>query len=330
MPKVPHKLDHKFKKLPKMVVFDLDYTLWPFHVHELKPPFKKVGDRVEDAKGTLLNLYRDIPEIVKYLKDHNIKLALASRTVHIRNAYSLLHLLGLSDFFDYKEIFPAEKKIKHFANLKKDSKIKYKDMVFFDDEERNARSISKLGVIGIQKIVRRHSETMAEIPHKLDPSVKKFPKLAVFDLDHTLWPFHVYIDVIPPFKKIGDKVLDAGGAIIKYYRDVPAILKYLKQNNCLVAAASRTTEMLRAHQLVDLFNWNQHFDHKEIFPGQKTTHFANLKKATGIEYKDMVFFDDEERNSHDVSPLGVTCIHVKDGMSHSVLHKGLKQWASKN
>jgi hypothetical protein len=33
-----------------------------------------------------------------------------------------------------------------------------------------------------QKIVRRHSETMAEIPHKLDPSVKKFPKLAVFDL----------------------------------------------------------------------------------------------------------------------------------------------------
>ncbi|XP_017302023.1 magnesium-dependent phosphatase 1-like isoform X2 [Diaphorina citri] len=143
-----NSLDPSVKKFPKMVVFDLDYTLWPFHVHELKPPFKKVG--VEDAKGTLLNLYRDIPEIVKYLKDHNIKLALASRTVHIRNAYSLLHLLGLSDFFDYKEIFPAEKKIKHFANLKKDSKIKYKDMVFFDDEERNARSISKLGVIGIQ------------------------------------------------------------------------------------------------------------------------------------------------------------------------------------
>jgi hypothetical protein len=58
--------------------------------------------------------------------------------------------------------------------------------------------------------------------------------------------------------------------------------------------------------------------------------FSSLKKATGIEYKDMVFFDDEERNSHDVSPLGVTCILVEDGMTNAVLHKGLKIWASKN
>ncbi|XP_008478311.1 magnesium-dependent phosphatase 1-like isoform X2 [Diaphorina citri] len=172
-------------------------------------------------------------------------------------------------------------------------------------------------------------QEMSPQSNSLDPSVKKFPKMVVFDLDYTLWPLHVH-DLVAPFKKIGQKVMDAKGTLIKYYRGVPEILRYLKENKCLVAAASRTSEILHAKQILNLINLNQYFSNKEIYPGPKTTHFESLKKATGIEYKDMVFFDDEERNSHDVSPLGVTCIHVKKGMSHAVLQKGLKQWASKN
>ncbi|KAI5701646.1 hypothetical protein M8J75_011688 [Diaphorina citri] len=128
--------------------------------------------------------------------------------------------------------------------------------------------------------------------NSLDPSVKKFPKMVVFDLDYTLWPLHVH-DLVAPFKKIGQKVMDAKGTLIKYYRGVPEILRYLKENKCLVAAASRTSEILHAKQILNLINLNQYFSNKEIYPG-------------------------------------VTCIHVKKGMSHAVLQKGLKQWASKN
>lgn len=163
-----------------------------------------------------------------------------------------------------------------------------------------------------------------------DYNLLKFPKLAVFDLDYTLWPFWIDTHVTPPFKKVGNKVVDARGATIKYYPEVPEMLKYLKDNNCLIAIASRTAEIQGARQLIELFGWEKYFDYKEIFPGQKTTHFSNLRKASGIDYQDMVFYDDEERNSRDVSPLGVTCVLVEDGMSRAVLNKGLALWATKH
>ena len=34
------------------------------------------------------------------------------------------------------------------------------------------------------------------------------------------------------------------------------------------------------------------FDYIEIFPGDKKQHFSNLKRVSGLEYHDMLFFDD--------------------------------------
>lgn len=38
------------------------------------------------------------------------------------------------------------------------------------------------------------------------------------------------------------------------------------------------------------------FDFMEIYPGSKMTHFRKIREASGVEYEDMVFFDDEHRN----------------------------------
>lgn len=52
------------------------------------------------------------------------------------------------------------------------------------------------------------------------------PKLVVFDLDYTLWPFWVDTHVSPPLKATdnGAKVKDRYGEGFGFYDDVPAVL----------------------------------------------------------------------------------------------------------
>lgn len=53
--------------LPKLVVFDLDYTLWPFWVDtHVSPPLKAVdgGDNVQDRYRESLGFYDDVPHIL--------------------------------------------------------------------------------------------------------------------------------------------------------------------------------------------------------------------------------------------------------------------------
>ncbi|XP_075805878.1 magnesium-dependent phosphatase 1 isoform X4 [Microtus pennsylvanicus] len=123
------------------------------------------------------------------------------------------------------------------------------------------------------------------------------PKLAVFDLDYTLWPFWVDTHVDPPFHK------------------------------------SRTGETEGANQLLELFDLIKYFVHREIYPGSKVAHFERLHQKTGVPFSQMVFFDDEKRNIIDVGKLGteslggVTCVHIQNGMSLQTLTQGLETFA---
>ena len=57
----------------------------------------------------------------------------------------------------------------------------------------------------------------------------------------------------------------------------------------------------------------------------------SIKEQSGVDYKDMLFFDDELRNIRDVSQLGVTCIHVSDdcGLDVAALRQGLQAFSTK-
>jgi magnesium-dependent phosphatase 1 len=67
------------------------------------------------------------------------------------------------------------------------------------------------------------------------------------------------------------------------------------------------------------------FDHLQIFPGNKITHFTRIHNATGIPYEEMLFFDDESRNKN-VESLGVVMWQVRDGVTWSEFEEGVNSW----
>jgi magnesium-dependent phosphatase 1 len=72
------------QRLPRMVVFDLDYTLWDCWCDtHVTPPLRRRGNdvnRVHDKHGEPLSFYSDVPAIMHQIHRDGIHLAAASRT----------------------------------------------------------------------------------------------------------------------------------------------------------------------------------------------------------------------------------------------------------
>lgn len=73
--------------LPSLIVYDLDYTLWPFwvdtHVSSPVKPASPAGQfntRMLDRWGESFTFYDDVPGILAGAKERGIKMSLASRT----------------------------------------------------------------------------------------------------------------------------------------------------------------------------------------------------------------------------------------------------------
>jgi magnesium-dependent phosphatase 1 len=100
--------------------------------------------------------------------------------------------------------------------------------------------------------------------------------------------------------------VDRDNYSVSLYPGVLPMLEFFHRNGIKVAAASRTHTIDRAEALLDCLEMQHFFHIKQIYPGKKVKHFTHFHEATGIAYKDMLFFDDEERNVRDISQLGVT------------------------
>ncbi|PGH12839.1 magnesium-dependent phosphatase-1 [Polytolypa hystricis UAMH7299] len=176
------------------------------------------------------------------------------------------------------------------------------------------------------------------------------PKLFVFDLDYTLWPFWVDTHVSPPVKAKDNnsRCVDKWGESYAFYPAVSSILHACRTRNIPLGIASRThtpdlaRDMLKQLHIIPTFSDSptavnhrsvralDYFDYIQIFPATKTQHFAKIQQACGMPYEDMLFFDDEARNRNVQTDLGVTFCLVKDGMTREEVDRGVWEWRRRN
>ncbi|KAJ6371955.1 hypothetical protein OIU77_002300 [Salix suchowensis] len=138
------------------------------------------------------------------------------------------------------------------------------------------------------------------------------PRLVVFDLDHTLWPFYCQNRSKREMPSL--------------YPQAKGILYALKEKGIDMAIAYRSPTSDIANTFIDKLSLKPMFVTQEIFSSwtHKTHHFQRIHTRTGIPFNSMLFFDDEDRNILSVSKMGVTSILVDNGVNLGALRQGLR------
>lgn len=173
------------------------------------------------------------------------------------------------------------------------------------------------------------------------------PRVLVFDLDYTLWPFWVDTHVDPPLRATKDPsvVKDRHGESLSFYPGIPSILCSAWQMGVKVAAASRTCAPELAREMLSLLRVydtnarspgenkecvvkpaSHYFEDLQIFPGNKTAHMDRITKRLGVDFRDMVFYDDEGRNGNVEKERGVCFWLVRDGVTAEEVDRGIEKW----
>ena len=139
--------------VPKLVVFDLDATVWRPELYQLRrqPTAGKEVKLLDGAAAALKELATDE-------KWANTKVAVASRTNKGDWARTLLEEfevpgtnppMRLAELISYQEIYTGSK-VQHFGSLRSRSGIPYDEMLFFDDalggKYGNCEPVAGLGV----------------------------------------------------------------------------------------------------------------------------------------------------------------------------------------
>ncbi len=132
--------------MAKIIVFDLDLTLWDHpDVSAMEPPFQSLDrDTIMDSKNDKLRLYPCVRNLLKKLKNSGYKLSIASWNI-TSTAMEALKTLRLTEFFDYIVIEPhpeKEKMVEKILNFfKKEDDIE--EVYFIDDNPEMINRVKK-------------------------------------------------------------------------------------------------------------------------------------------------------------------------------------------
>ncbi|CAM9411816.1 unnamed protein product [Ascophyllum nodosum] len=170
----------------------------------------------------------------------------------------------------------------------------------------------------------------------LSLDVGPLPKLVIVDLDKTLWPFDCHEETMGPYNRLGDssdevscRSLRGMNKVVRLFPEALDVLRCVKQQGSIrLAVASRSPIDTAARGILGTLGVLELFCCLQIYRGSKSEHAREIMAVTGVPYRDMIFFDDDQRNIKTVSGLGVCCIKVsKDsGLTFDAMRSGLKKY----
>jgi len=136
-------------QLPKVIVFDLDATLWSPELYTLR----RIGrEKRIPAANKDVKLYPDVLPILSSVSSSHpdVKLAIASRTDKGPWARDLLNQFNLPVDPSLIEIYTGSKTV-HFSSLAKKTRLPFSEMLFFDDardgKHGNCEMVANMGVL---------------------------------------------------------------------------------------------------------------------------------------------------------------------------------------
>lgn len=105
--------------MPKLIVFDLDNTLWTPELYQLRKRHGKENFSPTPRKDVNLMKGAEIvlEKLVPQLQEQGVQFAIASRTKSVEWAHALLGQFGIKHIMNYVEIMPGNKR-NHFLNIK--------------------------------------------------------------------------------------------------------------------------------------------------------------------------------------------------------------------
>lgn len=162
--------------VPKLIVFDLDDTIWFPELYMMAGAPWSCDRRgvVTDCANEELRVYPAAREAIAMIATHaafaETKLAVASRTNRAQWAFAVMDLHVCKSRYvssderkdsiahnnktlrqsvgDLAEIYTGSKR-NHFESLRLRTKIPFSDMLFFDNEKVNVTEVGQLGVVSI-------------------------------------------------------------------------------------------------------------------------------------------------------------------------------------
>jgi magnesium-dependent phosphatase 1 len=123
--------------VPRVIVFDLDNTLWTPELYQLRRLQRQnltpvAGKDVKMFEGAIKVLEEIIPSLKHPETGEPPLLAIASRTQSVEWAEDLIDQFNLRHRFHAIEIFPSHK-TRHFSNIQRQTKLPFHEYIFFDD-----------------------------------------------------------------------------------------------------------------------------------------------------------------------------------------------------
>jgi len=147
-------------RLPKLIAFDLDGTLWDPEMYELRggTPFRRHKSKpavAVSSAGEEVHLMGPSEAILRELATapdwKGVQIAYVSRTEYPEYAFPCMQTitvapgLSMADVGHHAEIYPG-RKTTHFKAIAARSGIPFRDMLFFDNERRNCTECAPLGI----------------------------------------------------------------------------------------------------------------------------------------------------------------------------------------